>query len=177
MSPGLAIAAITLAAVLAMMLAEAKLSRYNERVMRSRGAIEPPGDVYRLMRLAYPASFVAMAIEGAVAGPASIRWLLFGLGLFGAAKALKFWVIFTLRTRWTFRLLVIPGAPLVSSGPYRLLRHPNYLAVCGELIGFALVVGSPVTGAVGFVVFGALMASRAVLEDSYLRTREKSSRI
>ena len=98
------------------------------------------------MQWAYPACFVAMAIEGAITGPAPRDVLLLGLAVLGFAKALKISAISALGVRWTFRVLVPPDAPLVTAGPYRVLRHPNYVAVLGELAGFALIVWAPVAG-------------------------------
>ena len=54
---------------------------------------------------------------------------------FVGTKALKWWAILTLGPSWTFRVIVVPGAPLIASGPYRFVRHPNYVGVVGELIG------------------------------------------
>src|SRR5262245_62516506 len=102
MAPALSIAAITLLAVLLIMAGEAALSAYNESVLRGRGAMEPPDDVYRTMQWAYPACFIAMAIEGAITGPSSTNVLAAGLALFGLAKALKISAISALGTRWTF---------------------------------------------------------------------------
>jgi len=158
----------TLAAVLAVMAGEAVLSSFNASLMRARGAIEPPGDVYRTMQWAYPAAFVAMAVEGAFTGPSPLSALGLGLGVFGLAKALKAWAISTLGTRWSFRVLVPPGEPPIVAGPYRLLNHPNYVAVCGEILGAALIVGAPVSGVVAFAGFGWLMRRRIAVEDRAL---------
>ncbi|MEZ5283653.1 MAG: isoprenylcysteine carboxylmethyltransferase family protein, partial [Vicinamibacterales bacterium] len=146
MTPGVSIAVLTLLAVLLLMGGEAVLSRVNEAALRRRGAVEPPGDVYRLMQWVYPACFVAMAVEGALRGPSPATVLLAGLVVFGLAKGLKLWAITSLGERWSFRVLVLPEAPLVAGGPYRWVNHPNYLAVLGELIGIALTVAAPVTG-------------------------------
>lgn len=164
----LLLSSLVLGAVLLIMLGETALSSFNERVLRSRGAVEPPGDVYGTMRWAYPACFVAMAIEGAVRGPWSPDVLAAGLVVFGFAKALKMWVITSLGLRWTFRVLVLPDAPLVRSGPYRLLRHPNYVAVLGEIVGVALTLGAPITGVAALVGFGSLVAARIRVEDRAL---------
>lgn len=154
--------------ILLIMAGEAALAAHNERVLRARGAVEPPGDVYAVMRWAYPASFVLMAGEGVVSGPASAAALGAGLTLLGLAKALKLWAIASLGPRWTFRVLVLPGAPLVTGGPYRLLRHPNYVAVAGELIAAALMLGAVVTGTAATLGFGTLMLMRARVEDRAL---------
>lgn len=157
-----------LAAVLAVMAGEAVLSAHNAAVLRARGAVEPPDDVYRTMQWAYPAGFVALAVEGALTGPAPEPSLAAGILVFGLAKALKAWAISTLGTRWSFRVLVPPGEPPIVAGPYRVLRHPNYLAVCGEIAGAALMVGAFVSGAVFLVGFGWLMRRRIVVEDRAL---------
>jgi methyltransferase len=169
MSPNLAISAISVAAVLLMMLAEMQLSRYNERALRARGAVEPPDDVYRTMAWVYPGLFVVMALEGAFFGPPAGLVTLAGLILLGASKALKFWAIASLGTRWTFRVLVPPGASLVSSGPYAYVRHPNYVAVMGELASMALLVGARVSGPVAMLIFGVLMRHRIRVEEAALR--------
>jgi methyltransferase len=168
MPPAAAIAALTLLAVLLVMLGESALSSHNERVLRGRGAIEPDGDVIDTMRWAYPSCFVAMAIEGAIMGPTTPDGLAIGFAVFGLAKALKVWAISTLGVRWTFRVLVLPDAPLVSGGPYAVLRHPNYLAVLGELAGMALIVWAPVAGVASLIGFGMLMRQRMRIEDRAL---------
>lgn len=166
--PGVWIAVLTAAAVLLIMGGEAVLSRVNEVALRQQGAIEPPGDVYRAMQWAYPASFLAMVLEGAWRGPAPARMLLSGLAIFGLAKALKLWAIVSLGDRWSFRVLVVPGRALVARGPYRWIRHPNYLAVLGEMLGVALTVRAPVTGLLALAGFGALMWRRIAIEDRAL---------
>ncbi len=161
-------ALLTTAAALLIMAGEAVLSRVNEAALRRQGAVEPSGDVYRTMRWAYPAVFLAMAVEGAWRGPAPPTVLLTGLALFGLAKALKLWAIASLGERWSFRVLVLPGRALVTGGPYRWMRHPNYLAVLGEILGVALTVWAPVTGALALAGFGALLWRRIAIEDRAL---------
>lgn len=161
----------TLAAVLAVMAGEALLSAYNASLLRARGAVEPPDDVYRTMQWAYPVAFVTMAIEGALGAPAPAAVLAAGLVVFGLAKALKAWAIATLGSRWSFRVLVPPGEPPIVAGPYRVLDHPNYVAVVGEILGAALIVGAPISGAVSVVGFGWLMWRRVQIEDRALGRR------
>jgi methyltransferase len=154
--------------VLLLMLVELQLSSYNERQLRGRGAIEPPDDVYALMRVAYPGLFVAMGIEAAIRGTWSRDWLLLGVILFGWAKALKFWAIAHLGGLWTFKVLVVPGTPLVTSGPYRYLRHPNYIAVMGEIVSVAVALQSPIAGALGAAGFAWLLTRRIRVEERAL---------
>ena len=168
MSPAAAIAAITTLAALLLMGGEAVLSSVNERQLRARGAIEPEGDVIGLMRWVYPGAFIAMGVEGALAGPAPPNVLMGGLALFGVAKALKVWAISSLGPRWSYRVLVVPGEPLVTSGPYRFISHPNYLAVAGEIVSVAMIVWAPITGVLAAIGFGWLMILRMQIEDRAL---------
>ena len=155
------------------MLFEARRSRRHELALRSRGAIEPEHDVYPLMQVAYPACFLAMAAEG-WPREAPPGWLLAaGAIVFAAGKALKYWAIATLGPRWTFRVLVLPRAPLIMDGPYRWLRHPNYVGVAGELAGFALLAAAPITGVLSLVVFGSLMLVRMTVEERALDARDR----
>lgn len=165
---GPALAVTALVAVLLMMGAELLISRRNERRLLARGAIQPPDPVYGTMRWAYPAVFVAMAVEGALTGGAPALMALGGAVLFAAAKVLKFWAIASLGTRWTFRVLVLAGVPLVGTGPYRFMRHPNYVAVLGELVGMALLTGARAAGPIGTLLFAYLMYRRVAAEERAL---------
>ena len=152
------------------MLVELQLSVYNERQLRAKGAVEPADDVIGAMRVAYPLAFVAMGVEAWLGGTWSRDWLLLGLLLFGWAKALKFWAMAHLGVRWTFRVLVLPGAPLVTTGPYRFARHPNYVAVIGELVAIATALQAPVTGVLGTMGFAWLIRRRIAVEERALGT-------
>jgi len=165
--PDVATTAIALSAVLIMMLAELVRSRRNERELRRRGAVEPPGDVYRALAVAYPLMFVAMAGEGTLFGRGDDWLLIAGFTIFLAAKALKLWAIATLGVRWSYRVLVLPE-PLVTTGPYAHLRHPNYLAVFGEIAGFAMMVGAVWTGIGSLLLFRVLVRRRIAIEEDAL---------
>jgi methyltransferase len=171
--------AFAFAVVIGLLLAEARVSWRNERLLRARGAIEPPGDVHWALAILYPAAFVLMGAEGmyraALAdgsggppGPPGPSWFLSGAGLFAASKALKYWAIRTLGDRWSFRVLVLPGVPLVASGPYQYVRHPNYIAVVGELVGAAMMVGARVSGPVMLALFGVALRARVRFEERAL---------
>ena len=151
------------------MLVEARRAAANERVQRARGGREPSGDVYAIMRIAYPGAFLAMFAEtaGRPAPPTPV--VLAGAAVFLAAKALKWWAIHSLGRAWTFRVIVLPGGRLVSRGPYRWLRHPNYIGVMGELAAVAVMTGARWTGVAGVVTFGILILKRIAVEERALR--------
>jgi methyltransferase len=162
-------AVLVAAASFVPMLFEAGRSRRNEAILRARGALEPSGDVYRWMQVAYPGCFVAIVAECALRDQPAGAGALTGAVIFALAKALKYSAIAALGDRWTFRVLVLPDAPLVTGGPYRWLRHPNYVGVAGELAGAALMAGSPITGAIAFVTFGGMMLARIRVEERALK--------
>ena len=156
---------VVLVAVLVMMLGELWLSTSNERVLRANGAVEVPDPVYGIMRIGYPGVFVAMAAEGALTGVELGPLTFAGVALMCVAKALKFWAIASLGTRWTYKVLVVPAMPLVTSGPYRWMRHPNYVAVIGELVAMALMTHARVMGPLGTLFFGWLLLRRIAAEE------------
>jgi methyltransferase len=165
----MAVPLFALSIIAGMLLAETRLSRRHELELRKQGAVEPSDDVYRLMAFAYPAAFVLMVAEGMVRG---IDPGLFVAGalLFAASKALKYWAIGSLGTRWTFRVLVLPGVPLVTRGPYAYISHPNYLGVLGELVGTAMMMKAWTTGPLAVAGFGALLWRRIAVETRALKT-------
>lgn len=168
---------LLLAAVFIPMLLEARVAAINERAQRARGGVEPQDDVYAIMRLAYPGVFLAMIAEGwwfsRDSSFVSSTWLAAGFVIFVAAKLLKSWAIVSLGAAWTFRVIVRPGVPLVASGPYRWLRHPNYVAVAGELVAVALMSGARITGPLGTILFGFLMFKRIAVEERALGVADR----
>jgi methyltransferase len=151
------------------MLYEATRSRRNEQALRALGAREPAGDVYVLMQMVYPACFVAIILEAWIRGATADAVFSIGLVVFLSAKALKYWAIATLGWRWTFRVLVPPQSTRIVAGPYRFVRHPNYVAVAGELAGMAIMGHALVAGPMALAVFGLLMRLRIRVEERALR--------
>jgi methyltransferase len=150
------------------MLVEARRARRNERIQRARGGIEPDDDVYRVMRVAYPLGFAAMLAELTVRGRPAPAAFVAGALVFACAKTLKWWAIAALGSAWTFRVVAVPGAPLVAAGPYRFLRHPNYIAVAGEFVGAMLMTGASVSGPTATLLFGVLLWKRTRVEEALL---------
>ena len=150
------------------MLLEARRSNRNDRVLRAAGAVEPRGDVYQAMQIAYPLSFLLPIAEGLVRGGPPGAVTAIGLAVFVLAKALKYWAIATLGERWTFRVLVPPQSSRTIAGPYEYMRHPNYVAVAGEIAGVALMAQAWITGPLMLIVFALLMRARIRVEERAL---------
>ncbi|WP_117210234.1 isoprenylcysteine carboxyl methyltransferase family protein [Allorhizocola rhizosphaerae] len=97
-----------------------------------------------------------------------LGWTMFALVL--ASQALRWWCVATLGKRWNTLVIVVPGLPLVRSGPYRWLRHPNYVAVVVEGIALPLVHSAWIT-AVAFTVLNAIVLTiRIRVENAALAT-------
>jgi methyltransferase len=169
---------LAMSMVLGLLMGEWRLSMKNEAALRARGAIEPRGDVYRAMSILYPLAFVLMGLEGLWHSRPQVEpgaeglppaWWAAGIVLMIGSKALKYWAIANLRDRWTFKVLVLPGAPLVRSGPYRYVDHPNYIAVGGELVGMMLMMSAWISGPIMTVANGLAIMKRVRVETRALR--------
>ncbi len=161
-----------LSLIVGLLLAETRLSVRNTDALRRAGAIEPPGDAYAALGVLYVMAFLLMGAEGLWRQP-GFFWLPSGVLLFAASKALKYWAMGALGERWSFRVLVLPGVPLVRTGPYRFVAHPNYVAVAGELVGAAMMFGAAVSGPVMIALFGIALRARVKFETEVLRKEYK----
>lgn len=152
-------------------LGELVLARRNTARLLAQGAHEVAPGHYRLIVLLHAAWLVGLwaLVAGLFGGPGIETVNLGWLALFAVLQGLRAWVIATLGPRWTTRIVVLPGAPLVRSGPYRLVSHPNYLVVAGEMVVLPLVFGLAAYGAVFFVLNAAVLWIRIRAEDRALR--------
>ena len=152
-------------ALAAQRLYELAHSRRNERAMQARGGYEAYPGHFQVMRLLHLAWFVALLYDR---GTPHVS---LGLVCLVAGQALRLWAIRTLGERWSVRIMVVPGAPLVARGPYRWLRHPNYVGVALELFGVPLLVGAWRTALAFTVLNGLLLAYRIRCEERALGIR------
>jgi methyltransferase len=159
------------AVIVPFLIVETIRSGYNERQLRKQGAIEPAGDPWGPISVIYTGGFVAMMLEGLARGGATQQWMVAGLLVFTLGKLIKFWAVRTLGPRWSFRILVLPGAPLVTGGPYRYMTHPNYVGVFGEFVGSAVMLNAPVAGIVISLAFLYFLRKRIAVEERALGIR------
>ena len=131
-------AVLLLAFVTLERLGELWLARRNTAALLARGAYEVAPGHYPLIVLLHAAWLAGLWGFGATR-PLDPGWLM----AFVALQALRAWVLATLGRRWTTRIIVLPGAPLVRAGPYRFLTHPNYAVVVGEIAVLPLCLGLP----------------------------------
>jgi len=90
----------------------------------------------------------------------------FFLAVFVVLQMARFWVLATLGRRWTIRVIVVPGERLVVRGPYRLLRHPNYAVVTGEIAAVPLALGLSAYALIFSVLNAGVLAIRITAENA-----------
>lgn len=151
-------------------LAELVVSKRNAAWSFARGGRETGQRHYPVMVVLHSGFLVAMLVEAFVRRPAvpgPLAWSMLAVVL--AAQGLRWWCIATLGPRWNTRVIVVPDLAPVRSGPYRLLSHPNYVAVVVEGAALPLVHACWLT-AVGFTVANAaLLAVRLRVGNDALR--------
>jgi methyltransferase len=131
-------AALLLGAVTAERIAELFLARRNTAALLAKGAFEVAPKHYSAIVLMHVLWLASLWIFGA-ARTVDPSWL----AVFLALQVLRAWTLKTLGPRWTTRIIILPGAPLVANGPYCFLSHPNYLVVVGEIAVLPLCLGLP----------------------------------
>ncbi len=161
------IAAGVVALVALERLAELWHARRNTRALLEAGGVEVGGGHYPLI-VALHASWL-IAIVATVPAAASVSVPL--LVLFVILQGFRAWVLLSLGRYWTTRVITVPGAPLVRRGPYRFLRHPNYLVVAAEIAVLPLAFGAWMVAMVFSGLNAALLAWRIFVEDQALAPR------
>lgn len=150
-------------------IAELVVARRNARWSLERGGTETGRGHYPSMVALHTGLLAGALGETALAGREFVPafgWTMVGVVV--AAQGLRWWCIRTLGQRWNTRVIVVPGLPLVSGGPYRLLRHPNYVAVVAEGLALPLVHGAWVTAVVFTGLNAVLMVVRIRCENTAL---------
>lgn len=128
-------------------LAELRVAGRNARWARAQGGYEVGGGHYILIVSVHLLWFLGMAGEILSGATPPVWWPLPAL-LFLLAQVLRYWSIRSLGRHWNTRIWVIPGKKPVLRGPYRYIRHPNYLAVIAEILALPLLLGAFWTAAV-----------------------------
>ncbi len=148
---------------------ELAISERHVRALRARGAIEVPERWYPVMIAVHTLLLASCPLE---VGLLHRPWLpLLGvpmLVLLGLAFALRCWVIAALGERWSTHVVCLPGARLVSVGPYRWMRHPNYLAVVIEFVALPLVHTAWLTAGTLSVANALVLRKRIRIEEEAL---------
>lgn len=150
-------------------LAELVVSNRNAAWSLAHGGVETGRGHYPVMVVLHTGFLVAMLVEAVVRQPVVPGWLAWSMLLLVlAAQGLRWWCIATLGRRWNTRVIVVPGLPPVRTGPYRWLRHPNYVAVVVEGVALPLVHACWITALAFTVANAALLTVRIRVENTAL---------
>ena len=143
--------------------AELVISRANTSKLMARSAVEMAPGHYPLIVTVHAAWLISLWAFGRDQ-PVNIAALL----CYFVLQGFRFWVMWTLGPRWTTRIIVLPAKPLVRSGPFRFLSHPNYAVVVGEIVVLPLVLGLPRLAAIFTLLNAAVLAIRVRAENRAL---------
>jgi methyltransferase len=156
-------AVLLLGAVTAERLVELSIARRNTAILVGRGAFEVAPRHYPAIVALHALWLGSLWLFGS-AQPLNSNWL----AIFLILQALRAWILITLGGRWTTRIIVLPGVPLVAAGPYRFLAHPNYLVVVGEIAALPMCLGLPWFALAFSVANAIVLATRIRAENSAL---------
>jgi methyltransferase len=156
-------AEIILALVTLQRAGELLVAGRNTRRLMARGAVELASAHYPLIVAVHAGWLISLWVFGRDQ-PVNAA----ALAAYLVLQGLRFWVFWTLGTRWTTRIIVLPGEPLVSAGPYRYLSHPNYAVVAGEIAVLPLVLHLPWIAAIFTILNAGVLAIRIRAENRAL---------
>jgi methyltransferase len=159
-----------LALVTAQRGAELALSRCNTQRLMARGAVEVAPSHYPLMVAVHATWLIALWLFG---HNQSVNPL--ALAAYLVLQGLRAWVMSTLGARWTTGIIVLPNEPLVARGPYRFLRHPNYVVVAGEIAVLPLTLGLPLIAAIFTLLNAVVLFIRIRAENQALDTVQETA--
>lgn len=149
-------------------MTELAIARKNERRMKAQGAYEVGQEHYKWIVVVHVLFFLSLIVEvkGFHAQPAAWWWIPFVV--FILAQILRSWALFSLGRFWNTKIIILPGAKVVEKGPYRFLRHPNYVIVAAELFMVPLIFQAYVTAVLFTILNVIVMCVRIPAEEKAL---------
>jgi len=158
-----------LLAVALLRIVELRISRRHQREMIARGAAKVSEPKFRWMVLLHTAVLLDAALEVVFLKRPLIPWLAVPMfAVFLAANAVRWWVIRTLGEHWNVQVMDSTRLGVVTSGPFRYVRHPNYAAVFAEMLALPLIHSAWITAAAGAMAHIAVLAQRLATEERVL---------
>ncbi|MGB7293600.1 MAG: isoprenylcysteine carboxylmethyltransferase family protein [Thermodesulfobacteriota bacterium] len=147
---------------------ELALAKHNEQIVKSKGALEFDRDGYRYIVAMHVAFFICLVLEKfSLQRELNKFWVVFLL-IFLTAQILRYWAISSLGVYWNTKVLVVPGFQRTTKGPYKYLKHPNYIAVIVEIAVIPLVFSCYLTSVLFSIVNFILVRRRIKIEENAL---------
>src|SRR2546421_1076258 len=158
-----------LLAVAVLRLAELRISKRHQREMAARGAAKVEEPKFRWMVLLHTAVLLGAALEVVLLRRPFIPWLAVPMfAVFLAANAVRWWVIRSLGEHWNVQVVDSTRLGVVTSGPFRYVRHPNYAAVFAEMLALPLIHTAWIIATVGAIAHAGVLAQRLSTEERVL---------
>ncbi|WYP27443.1 isoprenylcysteine carboxyl methyltransferase family protein [Alkalihalobacillus sp. FSL W8-0930] len=149
-------------------LAEVGVAKSNERWMKDRGAFEAGANHYPVMVALHVSFFLSLLLEVTLRQSEWTMWSILPLALFVLAQTIRIWALATLGRSWNTKIIVLPGAEPVNRGPYKWIRHPNYVVVVLEILFLPLVFQAYVTAIVFSLLNVVMLSVRIKAEEDAL---------
>ncbi|MFS0656756.1 isoprenylcysteine carboxyl methyltransferase family protein [Bacillus sp. 179-C3.3 HS] len=150
-------------------LIEVLVAKRNEKRVKALGAIEFGAGHYPYMVAMHAAFFLFLTLETWLLQREPSRFFLLLLLLLGLTQIVRYWALYSLGTYWNTKILVVPNALIVKKGPYRWLKHPNYLVVAIELLFIPLLFQAYITAILFTCLNGWMMVVRIQAEEKALQ--------
>ncbi len=150
-------------------LTELLIAKRNEKILKAQGAIEFDKNGYKAIAVMHVAFFISLISEKVfLQRTLNTYWIAFAV-LFAGAQVLRYWAIKSLGVYWNTKILVLPNHQLINRGPYKHLRHPNYIAVVIEFAVIPLIFSCYLTAFVFSLINLILLRRRIKIEESAIR--------
>lgn len=160
--------AVLIAVIIGQRLIELRIAKHNERWMKARGAIELGASHYKWFILVHIAFFISLIIEASWTNVSYVPINYFLFSLLVITQILRYWCIVTLGRFWNTKIIVLPRVSPIKKGPYKYIKHPNYLVVAIELFVIPLLCQAYVTAILFPILHGILLCVRIPIENKAL---------
>ena len=150
-------------------LVELMIARRNEKWMLRQGAFEVGGRHYPLMVVMHIAFFLSLLLEVSIINRTLSPFWIVLLTLFLLAQVVRIWCLTSLGRFWNTKIMILPGADVVKKGPYRFIRHPNYMIVTTELLVLPLLFSAYFTAVIFTFLNIWMLSVRIPIEEKALK--------
>jgi methyltransferase len=161
--------AIILGFAILQRLAELRISKRNTDILKAKGGYEAGREHYKYIVILHVIYFISIFAEVLTIKRGIPAWWPLPLASYLFGQGIRIWSMMTLKERWTTRIIILPHAEPIDTGPYRFMKHPIYIAVGLELLSLALFCGAYLTAIVFPLLHGAMMLIRIPAEEQALR--------
>jgi methyltransferase len=144
-------------------------AKKNERIIRCMGAVEYDVKGYRFIVMMHTFFFISLLIEFLTFSKVINQFWYIFFSIFLFAQVIRYWALISLGIFWNTKILVIPGTELINKGPYKYLRHPNYLAVIIELAVIPLIFSCYFTSILFSIMNIVVLVRRIKIEEKALK--------